>query len=86
LSDKGEPAITQLLSQQSLTQMQTPAAFVSGQPTWGAGVMLFAPSDTGFIVGHGGKSPYLNATVRFSPETGDGFIILLKSVEFRLKS
>ena len=55
--------------------MQTPAAFVSGQPIWGAGVMLFAPSDTGFIVGHGGKSPYLNATVRFSPETGDGFIM-----------
>ncbi len=75
LGNAGEPATSQLLSQQSLTQMQTPAAFVSGQPIWGAGVMLFAPSDTGFIVGHGGKSPYLNATVRFSPETGDGFIM-----------
>ena len=66
---------TGFLSGESLKQMQQPEAFVSGQPIWGAGVMLFAPSDSGFIVGHGGKSPYLNASVRFDPETGDGFIM-----------
>lgn len=66
---------TPLLSNKSLMQMQQPEAFVSGQAIWGAGVMLFAPSDTGFIIGHGGKSPYLNSTVRFDPETGDGFIM-----------
>ncbi len=66
---------TAFLSRDSLKQMQQPEAFVSGQPIWGAGVMLFAPSDSGFIVGHGGKSPYLNASVRFDPETGDGFIM-----------
>lgn len=66
---------TPLLSKNSLMQMQQPEAFVSGQAIWGAGVMLFAPSDTGFIIGHGGKSPYLNSTVRFDPETGDGFIM-----------
>ena len=66
---------THLLSKNSLMQMQQPEAFVSGQAIWGAGVMLFAPSDTGFIIGHGGKSPYLNSTVRFDPETGDGFIM-----------
>lgn len=37
--------------------------------------MLFAPSKSGFVVGHGGKSPNLNATVRFEPSTGDGFIM-----------
>ena len=66
---------TGFLSGESLKQMRQPEAFVSGQPIWGAGVMLFAPSDSGFIVGHGGKSPYLNASVRFDPETGDGFIM-----------
>lgn len=66
---------TAFLSRDSLKQMQQPEAFVSGQPIWGAGVMLFAPSDSGFIIGHGGKSPYLNASVRFDPETGDGFIM-----------
>ncbi len=67
--------ITSLLSKDSLAQMRQPEAFVGGQPIWGAGVMLFAPTDTGFIVGHGGKSPYLNATVRFNPQNGDGFIM-----------
>lgn len=67
--------ITSLLSKDSLAQMRQPEAFVGGQPIWGAGVMLFAPIDTGFIVGHGGKSPYLNATVRFNPKNGDGFIM-----------
>lgn len=66
---------TPLLSKNSLMQMQQPEAFVSGQAIWGAGVMLFAPTENGFIVGHGGKSPYLNSTVRFNPETGDGFIM-----------
>ncbi len=68
-------AADRLLSPESLTQMQTPQGFVSGQPIWGAGVMLFAPTESGFIMGHGGKSPYLNASVRFDPESGDGFIM-----------
>ena len=48
---------------------------VSGRLIWGAGATLFAPTNTGFIIGHGGKSPYLNSTVRFDPKTGDGFIM-----------
>ncbi|MEP0357427.1 serine hydrolase domain-containing protein [Paraglaciecola sp.] len=64
-----------LLSPSSLMQMQKPQAYVSGQAIWGAGVMLFAPTDTGHIVGHGGKSPFLNASVRFDAQSGDGFIM-----------
>lgn len=64
-----------LLSATSLMQMQRPQAHVSGQAIWGAGVMLFAPTNTGHIVGHGGKSPFLNASVRFDSETADGFIM-----------
>jgi CubicO group peptidase (beta-lactamase class C family) len=63
------------LNQESLEVMRTPEAYVSGQAIWAAGPMLFAPTEDGFIVGHGGKSPYLNATVRFDQSNGDGFIM-----------
>ena len=64
-----------LLSEQSLSQMRAPIASVGGQYIWGAGVMLFAPAKEGYVVGHGGKSPFLNASVRFDPRSGSGFIM-----------
>ena len=65
----------ELMSEETLTAMRQPLADVSGLDIWGAGVMLFAPSESGYVIGHGGKSPNLNATVRFEPSTGDGFIM-----------
>ena len=64
-----------LLTEESLLEMRSPEAQVSGQDIWGAGVMLFAPADEGYVIGHGGKSPYLNASVRFNPLDGSGFIM-----------
>ena len=64
-----------LLSEQSLSQMRAPIASVGGQYIWGAGVMLFAPAKEGHVIGHGGKSPFLNASVRFDPSNGSGFIM-----------
>ena len=68
-------AFPNLLSEQSLTQMRTPIASVGGQYIWGVGVMLFAPTKEGYVIGHGGKSPFLNASVRFDPSNGSGFIM-----------
>jgi len=66
-----------VLTDESLQMMRTPLASVGGIDIWGAGVMLFADNNQGdFIIGHGGKSPYLNATVRLNPASGDGFIML----------
>ena len=71
------PNSPRLLSDQSLHTMRQALAQVDGLDIWGAGVMLFAPSnDNEFIVGHGGQSPYLNSSVRIDPVTGDGFIAL----------
>ena len=55
--------------------MRAPIASVGGQYIWGAGVMLFAPAKEGHVIGHGGKSPFLNASVRFDPSNGSGFIM-----------
>lgn len=66
-----------ILTDNSLQLMRTPLANVGGIDIWGAGVMLFADNNNnGFITGHGGKSPYLNATVRLNPASGDGFIMM----------
>ena len=81
--NKGFP---NLLSEQSLGQMRTPIASVGGQYIWGAGVMLFAPTKEGYVIGHGGKSPFLNASVRFDPSDGSGFIMFQTGNEEALSS
>lgn len=63
------------LNDSSLAEMRQPVASVGGMDIWGSGVMLFAQSDNGFVQGHGGKSPFLNATVRYEPVTGQAFIM-----------
>ncbi|WP_462164832.1 serine hydrolase domain-containing protein [Pseudoalteromonas xiamenensis] len=66
-----------LLTDQTLHLMRAPLASVQGLEIWGAGNMLFAPaSDSDYVVGHGGKSPYLNSSVRINPVTGDAIIAL----------
>jgi len=66
-----------LLSASTLKQMRTPNATSMGIDIWGLGVMLFASNNTDdFIIGHGGQSPSLNATLRVNPNTGNGIIML----------
>lgn len=66
-----------LLSQTSLNLMGTPHASTMGIDIWGLGAMLFADNeDDGYIIGHGGQSPSLNATLRINSSNGDGFIML----------
>jgi CubicO group peptidase (beta-lactamase class C family) len=67
----------QLLSLETLKQMRTPHASTMGIDIWGLGVMLFADNNgDDFIIGHGGQSPSLNATIRLNPSNGDGIIML----------
>ncbi len=66
-----------VLSQSSLATMRSPHASSGGLDIWGLGVMLFAENNQGdFIIGHGGQSPALNATVRVNPDNGNGIIML----------
>lgn len=66
-----------LLSASTLKQMRTPNATSMGIDIWGLGVMLFASNNAGdFIIGHGGQSPSLNASLRVNPSTGNGIIML----------
>jgi len=66
-----------VLSDLTLAMMRSPIAQVEGLDIWGAGVMLFAPTESdNFVVGHGGQSPYLNASVRLNPDNGDAIIAL----------
>lgn len=64
-----------ILSDESLASMREALGSASGMPIWGAGVMLFARNGEGdFIVGHGGRSPTLNASIRVNPATGNGIV------------
>jgi CubicO group peptidase (beta-lactamase class C family) len=66
-----------VLSAATLAQMRVPHANTMGIDIWGLGVMLFASNNAGdFIVGHGGQSPALNATLRINPANGNGFLML----------
>ncbi len=66
-----------ILSDTSILTMHQPLGNSGGLDIWGAGVMLFAENNqNSFVVGHGGRSPMLNATARINPATGDGFIML----------
>lgn len=75
VNQSNQRSLPKLLRENSLKQMWQPEGYVSGQAIWGVGLMLFAPTENGFVMGHGGKSEYLNATVRFDSESGDGFIM-----------
>ncbi|NVK56030.1 MAG: beta-lactamase family protein [Alteromonadaceae bacterium] len=66
-----------VLKDSTLAAMRLPIAQVEGLDIWGAGVMLFAPTqDNSFVIGHGGQSPFLNASVRLNPDNGDAIIAL----------
>jgi CubicO group peptidase (beta-lactamase class C family) len=68
---------TKILAAATLAQMRRPNASTMGIDIWGLGVMLFASNNAGdFIVGHGGQSPSLNATLRINPANGNGFLML----------
>jgi len=68
---------TDILSNQSLKVMRTPHASMMGIDVWGLGAMLFTTNNRDdYIIGHGGKSPSLNATVRLNPANGNAFILL----------
>jgi len=66
-----------ILSKASLLLMRKPQASTMGIDVWGLGTMLFADNNEGdFIIGHGGQSPSLNATVRVNPANGNAIILL----------
>lgn len=68
---------TRLLSDASLLVMHQPIGHTGGIAIWGAGVMLYADNKhDSYIIGHGGRSPRLNASARFNPHTGNAFIML----------
>jgi CubicO group peptidase (beta-lactamase class C family) len=72
-----ENSTPDLLSASTLKHMRTPNATSMGIDIWGLGVMLFASNNADdFIIGHGGQSPSLNATLRVNPNTGNGIIML----------
>ncbi|ESP90588.1 serine hydrolase domain-containing protein [Pseudoalteromonas luteoviolacea] len=65
-----------ILTDQSLLAMRQPIGQSGGLEIWGAGVMLYADNNHGsFVLGHGGRSPMLNATARMNPKTGNAFIM-----------
>jgi len=66
-----------ILSANLLKEMRTPHASMMSIDVWGLGPMLFTSNnEDDFIIGHGGKSPSLNATVRLNPTNGNAFILL----------
>jgi len=74
---KGEPIGRGVLSENSLKEMRKVHASKMGLAIWGAGPTLFVDNNQNdFIIGHGGLSPSLNATARFNPATGNGFVML----------
>lgn len=76
-SDILEHSAPRVISDESILTMHQPLGNSGGLDIWGAGVMLFAENNYGgFIVGHGGRSPMLNATARLDPATGNAFIMV----------
>jgi CubicO group peptidase (beta-lactamase class C family) len=68
---------SRLLSRQMLRMMREPEAKMMGLNLWGLGPIIYAANNyDDFIVGHGGASPGLNATVRLNPKTGNAIIML----------
>jgi CubicO group peptidase (beta-lactamase class C family) len=68
---------SQILSEETLRIMREPEAKMMGLDLWGLGAIIYAGNNhDDYIVGHGGASPSLNATVRLNPETGNAIIML----------
>lgn len=67
------------LRQATIDAMREPQISVMGQPIWGLGTILYAPTGSGdHVFGHdGGNEPAINATVRINPDTGDAIIALV---------
>ena len=73
----GEPAGRGVLAPATLQLMRRPQARALGADIWGLGVMLYAPLEDDFVVGHDGNNdPAINTAVRFNPRTGDGIVVL----------
>jgi CubicO group peptidase (beta-lactamase class C family) len=69
--------VSQILSQKTLRMMREPEARMMGLNLWGMGTIIYTSNNNDdFIIGHGGQSPALNATVRLNPETGNAIIML----------
>ncbi len=76
-SNKLANAGARIISDESILAMQQPLGNSGGIDIWGAGVMLYADNKHGsFVLGHGGRSPMLNATARMNPATGNAFIMI----------
>jgi CubicO group peptidase (beta-lactamase class C family) len=72
-----EPAGRGVLTPETLELMRRPQATLYGAAVWGLGVILFAPVDGDFIIGHDGNNdPAINTSVRLNPKTGDGIVVL----------
>jgi len=68
---------SQILSQKTLRTMREPEAKMMGLDLWGLGPIIYTDNNKGdYIIGHGGSSPGLNATVRLNPDTGNAIIML----------
>lgn len=61
-----------------IKQLRQPIAQKWGADIWGAGAMLYAPSDHhGYVYGHDGlNDPAINTTLRINPANGDAIIVL----------
>ncbi len=73
----GEPAGRNVLRPETLAAMRKPHARQFGADIWGLGVILYAPYEGDFVIGHdGSNTPAINTTARVNPVTGDGIVIL----------
>ena len=73
----GEPAGRGVLKPETLAAMRKPHARQFGADIWGLGVILYAPYESDFVIGHdGSNTPAINTTARVNPATGDGIVIL----------
>ncbi|PQA88018.1 serine hydrolase domain-containing protein [Hyphococcus luteus] len=74
----GAPAGRGVLTPETLAMMRAPEAYLYGAPSWGLGVILYAPDGSGdFVAGHDGNNdPAINTAARFNPSSKDGVVLL----------
>ena len=68
-----------LISLSSFHALTKPTGYKMGAAIWGAGAMLFAPSNgQQFVFGHdGANDPAINTALRINPSNGDAIIVLV---------
>ncbi len=68
----------QVLQQATIDTMRSPEGTLFGQPIWGLGTILYAPTSSGdYVFGHDGQNdPALNSSARVNPDNGDGIVVL----------